>query len=91
MQENILSVETDPIVMHIYIVQPAFLPLIAAALVQLPINSSQAQPACQPGPAPPLSGWRPVHSCSAAGLARLVRLRDMEMRADTRQFHRRQS
>lgn len=48
MQENILSVETDPIVMHIYIVQPAFLPLIAAALVQLLINSSQAQPACQP-------------------------------------------
>lgn len=54
MQENILSVETDPIVMHIYIVQPAFFPLIAAALVQLPINSSQAQPACQPGPAPPI-------------------------------------
>lgn len=55
MQENILSVETDPIVMHIYIVQPAFFPLIAAALVQLPINSSQA---CQAQPARPSPPYR---------------------------------
>lgn len=49
MQENILSVETDPMVMHISLCNPGFSPLIAAAFVQLLINN-QAQPT---RPSPP--------------------------------------
>lgn len=86
MQENILSVETDPMVMHISLCNQPFCSLVPSDRRGARAAPNKQQPRLnQPGPAP--IGLAPCF-CSAAGL---VRLRDMEMRADTRQFHRRQS